>query len=308
MFAAVVVALGQTVMMVISSGLYGAYPTRLPGLALGVILSTFVLARLGQFWRKRPLSSSARFVLACASAVLFLKLAGLLHPAKPIIDAMFHAHRLDRVLAGEYWFSQTFGNGLQMPYAIGLYVFAAPWAWVTADHMALVRTVTAASDVVVGALLYPVLLFAWGDRRAAALAAVLYQLVPLPFATLGDANLTNMFGQSMALATMAAATTWRLAPTSADARRFRVGDDVGVCSHVGTVTILRPRSACSSRVLWRVTPTAGALRSLSSSRRLPRWCCHGSCSTSTSRKSSATRSPGSSCRQAPRRPRQTPRN
>ena len=239
MFAAVVVALGQTVLMVISSGLYGNYPSRLPPLALGVILSTVVLARLGEIWRRQSLSSSARFVLACAAAVLFLKLAGLFHPAKPIIDAMFHQHRLDALLTGAWWHVQPIGNGLQMPYAIGLYVFAAPWAWLTSDHMSLIRVVTAASDVIAGVLLYPVLLIAWGDRRAAALAAVLYQLVPLPFATLGNANLANMFGQSVALVAIAAATTWRIEPK-------RIGTVLGFiaittwafCSHVGTVTIL----------------------------------------------------------------------
>ena len=146
--------------------------------------------------------------------MLFLKLIGLLHPAKPDRRRdVSHASARSGLAGGDWTFSQTFVGGVQMPYAIGLYVFAAPWTWMTSDHMALIRAVTAASDVVAGALLYPVVLFAWGDRRAAALAAVLYQLVPLPFATLGDANLTNMFGQSMALVTMAAATTWRLAPS-----------------------------------------------------------------------------------------------
>jgi hypothetical protein len=239
MFAAAVFGLGQTVLMSMSSGLYGDYPSEFPELALWVVVAAFVVARVFEIWQRRPLSSSARFVLACSATVLVLKLAGLYHPAKPIIDAVFHAHRLEWVLAGNFFFTQPLPNGVQMPYAIGLYVFAAPWAWIASDYVALIRTVTASADVIAGGLLYPVVLAAWGDRRAAAFAVALYQLVPLPFTVLGNANLTNIFGQSAALATMAAATTWRLDP-----RRYfsLIGFTIvaawALCSHVSTVTIL----------------------------------------------------------------------
>jgi hypothetical protein len=239
MFAAAVFGLGQTVLMSMSSGIYGDYPSEFPELALWVVIAAFVLARMFEIWQRRPLSSSARFVLACSATVLVLKLAGLFHPAKPIIDAVFHAHRLEWVLAGNYFFSQPLPNGVQMPYAIGLYVFAAPWAWITSDHVALIRTVTAATDVIAGALLYPVVLAAWGDRRAAALAVALFQLVPLPFAVLANANLTNIFGQSAALATMAAATTLKLDPRRyLSLAGFTIVTAWALCSHVSTVTIL----------------------------------------------------------------------
>ena len=174
-----------------------------------------------------------------AACVTFLELAGLYHPAKPIIDAVFHAHRLDWVLGGRFFFEQPMPDGVTFPYAIGLYVFAAPWTWITSDHVALIRAVAVAANVAAGVLLYPVLLRAWDDRRAAAFAAVLIQLAPLPLGTLSSANLTNLFGQSMALATMAAAVTWRLDPK-------RYGTLAGfaalvawaLCSHVSTVTTL----------------------------------------------------------------------
>lgn len=239
MFAAALFALGQTVLLSMWSGVYGTYPGRLPGLALGVVASTFVIARGLEVWRRQALSSSARFVLACSASVLVLKLAGLFHPAKPVIDALFHAHRLDRVLAWDLLFTQPLPNGVEMPYAIGLYVFAAPWAWLTSDHVALIRTVTAAADVMAGALLYPVTLRAWGDRRAAALAVALFQLVPLPFVVLANANLTNLFGQSAALAAMAAATTWRLDPRRVVSLiGFTIITAWALCSHVSTVAIL----------------------------------------------------------------------
>ncbi len=116
------------------------------------------------------------------------------------------------MLGGKYYFTQPFVGGVEMPYAIGLYLFTSLWTWITADHTALIRGVTAASDVAAGALLYPVVLRAWGQRRTAVLAVLAYQLPPLAYVVLGDGNLPNIFAQSMALVTMAAAVTWSLAP------------------------------------------------------------------------------------------------
>jgi hypothetical protein len=251
MFTAAVVALGQTLMLAIASGAYSTYPGRLPGLALGIVVPMILLARGIERWRGKPLSSSARFVLAATASVLFLKLAGLYHPSKPIIDAVFHAHRFDGVLAGLMalasgapagdflFFWQPMPDGVRFPYAIGLYVFAAPWAWMTTDHVALVRTVAATTDALAAAVLYPVIVRAWGDRRVAALAAVIFQLIPLGFPVLGNANLTNLFGTSMALVTMAAAVTWRLDPARfGSLAAFTLLTAWALGSHVSTVTML----------------------------------------------------------------------
>jgi len=251
MFAAAAIGLGQTLMMVMGSGMYGAYPGKLPWLAFGVVVPSFLIAQVIERWRKEPLSSTARFVIACCAAVLFLKLAGLYHPAKPDIDATFNAHRLEWVLSGKRLFTQPLPNGVLMPYAIAFYVFAAPWGWLFGPTREVVWTVAASMDVVAGALLYPVLLKAWGDRRAAALAAVLFQLVPAPFVTLGNANLPNMFGQAMALIAMMTAVTWRL-----DVRRLAalVGFTVlaawALCSHVSTVSIFTPTIGVLALLYW----------------------------------------------------------
>lgn len=240
LFAAVAVGFGQTVMLAIASGMYGSYSSRFPWLALSIVLSTLVLARVVEYFRRQPLSSSARFVLAASASVLFLKLAGLYHPAKPIIDSVFNGHNLQRLLEqGRWLFTQPLPNGVAMPYAVGLYVFSAPFTWLSSNYTAIVWTVTASADVIAGALLYPVILHAWGDRRAAAAAAVLFQLVPAPFVTLGNANLPNMFGQALALAAVAAAVMWRL-----DVRKIgalaglTVLVSAALLSHVSTVTML----------------------------------------------------------------------
>ena len=60
-------------------------------------------------------------------------------------DAVFHAHRLEWVLGGRYFFTQPMPSGVSFPYAIALYVAAAPFASLTRDHVALLRIVVCAA-------------------------------------------------------------------------------------------------------------------------------------------------------------------
>ena len=69
-------------------------------------------------------------------------------PQRQRSDALFHAHRLEYVLSGRYFFTQLMPGGIQFPYAIALYVFAAPWAGLARDHVALLRIVVSASEAV----------------------------------------------------------------------------------------------------------------------------------------------------------------
>ena len=156
--------------------------------------------------RQRGLEQSARVAVVVSAAVLYLKLLGLLHPSKLLIDAVFHAHRFEWVLAGNYYFTQGMPGGVTFPYAIGLYVFAAPWSMFTHDHVTLLRVVVCGAQAIAGGLLYAVMIKALGDRIAAVWAVVLVNVVPLPFGLLGNANLTNMFGEAAALATVLTAS------------------------------------------------------------------------------------------------------
>ena len=157
-------------------------------------------------WRNGGIQGSAKFVVLFSGAALYLKLLGLLHPSKLLVDAAFHAHRFEWVLAGRYYFTQGMPGGVSFPYAIGLYVFAAPWSFIFHDHVSLLRVVVCAAEVVAGALLYPLLMRTWNDRVAASLAVVLVNVVPLSYGLLGNANLTNTFGEAVALATVASAS------------------------------------------------------------------------------------------------------
>ena len=141
--------------------------------------------------------------MAFSAGALYLKLLGQLHPSKPLVDALFQAHRLEWVMAGRYFFTQPMPGGVQFPYAIGLYVVAAPWTVLAHDHVALLRIVVCTAEAIAGALLYPMIVRTWGDRLAGAAATVLFSVVPISAVVIGNANLTNAFGESIALATMA---------------------------------------------------------------------------------------------------------
>lgn len=158
--------------------------------------------------RHSPLDAAARFVIAFSAAVLCLKILALLHPSKEVVDAIFQAHRLEAVLDGNYYFTQLMPGGVRFPYAIGLYVTAAPWATLIADHVALLRIVVLLAEAIAALLLYVAVVRAWGDRFAGAAAVVLYHAAPLSYVVIGNANLTFAFGQSIAAIAVALAVLW----------------------------------------------------------------------------------------------------
>jgi hypothetical protein len=208
----VFIAAAQSFPLSVGPAPYLDYTERVVMLAVWIGLLA-VAAVKGLEWRRgQPLHDLARFAIAFSAAALYLKLAGLLHPAKPIADALFHAHRLEWVLSGRYFFTQQMPDGVQFPYAIALYVFASPWTMLTRDYVTLLRIVVCGVEAAAGALLYLIVVRSWGDRAIGALSVVFFHLVPLPYLVLGNANLTNAFGASVSLVTMAAAIVWPLGP------------------------------------------------------------------------------------------------
>jgi hypothetical protein len=193
------------------------------------------------------------FGFAFSAAALFVKLLGLLHPSKLPVDAVFHAHRLEYILSGRYFFTQVLPGGVQFPYAIALYVIASPWAALTRDHVALLRIVTSVAEAGAGVLLYWAVLRTWRDWRAAAWALVLFHLLPVSYWIAGNANLTNGFGQSAAVGAMSLLIVWRL-----DARHWlnvlglSVLAAVALLSHVSTFALLASTMAAVAFMYrWR---------------------------------------------------------
>jgi hypothetical protein len=73
------------------------------------------------------------------------------------------------------------------------------------------------------------------------MAVVLFHLLPLPYAVIGNANLTNAFGQSVALVTMTAATTWAFGSHRlAQLAGLTALAAFAFLSHVGTFAVLLP--------------------------------------------------------------------
>lgn len=197
------VASGQAVVMAAGVGAYSQLPGTAVSLALWIAGATLTLVSLTEAKLRRRLTTAAAAAVAVSISFLYLELLALFHPDKALVDALFHAHRLEWVLAGRLYFTQLSTSATPFPYAIGLYVVAAPWSWLTRDYVALLRIVVAVSQAAAGLLLYWAIVRSWGDRLAAALAVALAGLVPLSYQILGNANLTHAFGSAVSLATVA---------------------------------------------------------------------------------------------------------
>jgi hypothetical protein len=249
----------------LSTGLapYGDLPGAALRLALVLaILAVAIIALLERGTRRR-LSAAARFVVLFSACVLYVKLLGLLHPSKLVIDALFHAHRFQTVLAGNYYFTQQMPGGVSFPYAIALYLFAAPWSYFTRDYVSLLRIVVSASEAVAGGLLYLLIVRTWGDRRVGVLAVILFHLVPLPYGLIGNANMTNAFGQSAALAAVVAAALFRANRGPQLAAVFAL-TAMAFLAHISTAALLGVTLLAAAALyrVWgdrRLHATAGAL-------------------------------------------------
>ena len=203
-----VLMLGAAQAVPLSTGTapYSDYTGIVIRLAIWIVLPTVLGATVLDRVKQRTLTMTARLAVAVSACALFLKLLALLHPSKLLVDAVFHGHRLDWVLGGRYYFTQPLPDGVSFPYAIGLYVFAAPWSVLAGDHVALLWIVVSVSSALAGLALYPMITRFRSDGRAGVLAVFLYHCLPLPFTVIGNANLTFVFAAAVALVAVADAT------------------------------------------------------------------------------------------------------
>jgi hypothetical protein len=235
--AAALAGIGQSYALTVGPTVYGGYPARVASLGIWIAVVTAVGVRAFETLSHRRIHTASSFVVAASASALFLQLLALLHPAKGLVDAVFHAHRLEWVLSGRYYFTQPLPDGVRFPYAIGLYAFAAPWSLLTHDYVMLLRVVVCAAHAAAGALLYWTIVRSWGDRLAGAAAAVLFQFAPLPFLVIGNANLTYAFGQSAFFVTLAAAAAWPLV-TAVQVIGLALLTSLTLLSHVGLVPLV----------------------------------------------------------------------
>lgn len=208
-FAAVLLALGQAAVITVGTGPYdGAWLGEMARLSAAIALALLGLTLLLTWTRRMPLRHTARFALLFSAAVLHLKLLVLLHPDKALVDALFHVHRLQDVMGGRLYFTSIAPGGYQFPYPVGLYLAAIPFTWWIDDRLDLLRVLVTTVDVASVALLYWAVARAWGDRLTAAAVVGIAQLMPLGFMVLGSANLTNAFGQGVAVLALVLIIGW----------------------------------------------------------------------------------------------------
>jgi hypothetical protein len=232
------------------------YLTAVPRVAGGAGMLAVIVAVIAAVVPRQPLAPTAGTAVAIASIALVLGLEGLLHPGKPYVDAVFHAHKLGDVLAGRYLFTQPMPSGVEFPYAIGLYVTAVPWAALTRDHVLLLRIVVATAHVLAALSLYPLVRSRWERPGAAVVAVAAYLLAPLPLIVIGNANQTYAFGQSVATIALASAMTWPVGwrrPLGVAALVALVALlSLGLLSHVGLIPLLGGVVGASAVLLaWR---------------------------------------------------------
>jgi hypothetical protein len=253
--AALAISIGQAALLSRGFGPYSDYPVAAAWLAGWIALAVAVIA----VWvarRRTPASAPARFVIAFSGAALFLKLLVLLHPQMPVGDAMFHAHRFQGVLAGNLYFTSIAPGNYTFPYPPGFYLFAALFErFVTrgAADMNLLRVVALTVDAIAGAALYIAVRRNWTGAWTAALAVVVYQMLPLEFRIFTVGNLTNAFAQSvsvLALAVVAGADFGQFGRRQALVLTVTLA--VAFMSHTSTFAILLGTCICIAALFaWR---------------------------------------------------------
>ena len=233
---------------------FGTYPATLLRLSEWIAVMLAGLSLLAEYWRRRGLRNTAKFVVIFSASALLLKLAVLLHPDMPVGDAMFHAHRFESVLAGRYYFTSIAPGGYAFPYPPGLYLFASVFASLVhrgIPDMALLRIVTTAVDCVFGLLLYWVVVRNWEHRLAGALAVAIYHLMPLNFGVLTTGNLTNAFAQSVAIGALAVMAAPALSESIARMTLLLIVLlSIAFLSHTGTVAILFVAGVCTAALFF----------------------------------------------------------
>ena len=235
---AVLLSAGTAAIVARGFGPFTTYPDTVSSLGLWIAVALGAAAIALQY-RRRPLRNTARFAVAFSAAALFLKMLVLLHPNMPIGDAMFHAHRFQGVLAGNLYFTSIAPGGYAFPYPPGLYVFSSIFEGLVrrgAADMVLLRAITCTVDAAAGLFLYWIVVRAWGNRLAGAMAVAVYHLIPVDFSVLTTGNLTNAFAQSLAVGALGLMAAGKLRPGTTAALALLLA--AAFLSHTSTLAIL----------------------------------------------------------------------
>lgn len=211
---------------------------------------TAVVAGAAAAWVVRG-HALASVIVGLTGAAVWIKLLLLGHPSMPIGDAMFQAHRFQYVLSGNWYFTSITPGDYQFPYAPGLFGIAAllqGLADSTLERMALLRAVTTSAEAVAVAGLALWAARAWpAAPRAGVIAVVAYHVLPIPWAVLATGNLTNMFGQTVAIGAVTLLATGVTTGRTAGAAIGLIA--LAMLSHTGTFVLLSAHLAVYGVVL-----------------------------------------------------------
>ncbi len=146
---------------------------------------------------------------AFVAASCLLRLAFVLHPAFPSIDALFHAHNVHRFQEGQLIasaVSDAEGREQPIPYPPALYAvlapFVAPGDYVRGEF--LVRLAMGLFEATSPLLVFVLLRAAGGEMDAAAAAAATAAVMPEVMLVLAKGVAANIAGSALSLATLVA--------------------------------------------------------------------------------------------------------
>lgn len=257
--AAILLAAGQAAVLARGFGPFTRFPQTAARASIAIAVVLVVLVVAAERARSAPFRNTARFALAFSASALLLKLLVFLHPDMPIGDAVFQAHRFQDVIAGNYYFTSIAPGNYLFPYAPGLYLIARPLARFVRGEMgnvALLRVVVLTADALIGAFLYAIVVQSWRDRRTAAIASAVYQLLPLDFLIAAGGTLTSAFAQSTAILSLGiVAAPWLRVERAAAIATLTLALLVPFLSHTSTFAILSVTTICIAAIFaWRGGP------------------------------------------------------
>lgn len=247
---AAIVGVGQAVLLSQTVGAFTGYSQRLSLLLFWLAIPLTAIALLSERRTGRPLTPATRSLILLSVTAAYLKLAAMLHPSMPMGDALFHAHRLQRVLGGDYYFTQPLAGGMEFPYSIALYFVAAPFTLLTDDHVFLLRAIVVIVETAAAALLCAVVMSNWRDRLAGVAATALFTLVPVSFVVLNDGNLTNAFGRAVALGAVAVTALAAMTERTWAVEALTLLAAAAMLSHVSLLALVGMSLLTTAALFW----------------------------------------------------------
>ncbi len=182
---------------------FGLWGWQLPGLGLLTVL----LALFGRILLDSilvPRTRQAALVAGIGSAAFvsafILRFGGLIYPQFLSSDLLFQAHRMQKVLGGEWVFPSALPDGTVVPYPPALYVILSPLGLLFGASDDTLSLILKASMALLDAATCLGLAWAgwrlWGGR-VGGLAALVYAFSPAPFELFSAGNYTNLFAQGV---------------------------------------------------------------------------------------------------------------